>query len=144
MKAQSELSKEKQKRLLIEMMKEDEKNGMYEKKSDNELIAEFMGARLDATIGNGRWIYAKQPTSYYREDVELRYDSDWNWLMLVVQKVRELSIAVEISYSLGTVCKICYKNGKSFEWLSIEDNDGFSAVYKAVVEFIKWFNSQKK
>src|SRR5687768_11495120 len=107
-------------------------------KTDNELVAEFMGQPLTLLHDTGYY-----GTIEHKIDYQM-YQSSWNALMPVVQKVRSICVAVEISYSLGTVCKICYNNGKNFEWLSIEDNDGIRAVYKAVVEFIKWYNDQKK
>jgi hypothetical protein len=114
-------------------------------KTGNEVIARWMGYTIDNKYGLQVEVKPKgkgpNMEPYFTAPL---FDTSWDWLMPVVEKIRNLSIAVEISFSLGTVCKICYKKDQHFEWVSIEDNDGITAVYKAVLEFINWYTSNKK
>ena len=59
----------------------------------------------------------------------LKYDSSWNWLMPVVQKIKEINIDKPI-------------------WMFEELNQrllfvDIKGVYKCVVEYIKWYNKQE-
>jgi hypothetical protein len=112
-------------------------------KTDNELIAEFMGKRV-MKFGGAVPMIAISTEGTRTHWSALQYDTSWDWLMPVVEKIRELTIAVEIYLSLGAICKICYKKDQSFQWLSLEDNDAIRAVYMACVEYIKWYNAIDK
>ena len=94
---------------------------------DNKLIAEFMGL-------------LKSRDAYYRKEFnsgdwcepeELRYHESWDWLMPVVSKCihefPEMDEHTKLFQNLDTAL-----------W-SVD----ISEVYKAVVEFIKWYNKQK-
>jgi hypothetical protein len=113
-------------------------------KTDNELIAEFMGIKV-SPVGHTNYDVSGKALPH-EEDLE--YDYSWDWLMPVVEKIRshEDVVGIEISFSLGTICKICVRNRQttSFQWLNIEDNGTINAVYAAVVEFIKYLNTQKQ
>lgn len=84
---------------------------------------------------------------------DLKYNSDWNWLMEVVQKIEKLSINEDL-YSfyvgistVGTLIqpktKLNYPNNdcgginERFEGGSKIEN-----TYNACVEFVKWYNEQ--
>lgn len=69
----------------------------------------------------------------------IKFHSDWNWLMTVVEKIESLNFTTSIYHlpkTLNTVkifiggADIVGKNGET----------KMKAVYKAVVEFIKWYN----
>jgi len=111
---------------------------------NNILIAEFMGGKLK----NGTYsIEGKERREmdvsaiYWNDDhtpEQLEYDVSYDWLMPVVEEIEGLGYAVEI---IETYCLISKRND-----LSIADNGGgdftkLSAVYKSVVEFIKWYNT---
>jgi hypothetical protein len=118
-------------------------------KTDNEVFAIFLGWEKG---GEARpFFFSKKRAWYKHKDYHVklwaegfRYGKSWDHLMDVVQKIRQLAIAVEISFSLGVICKICYKHGQHFEWISVEDNDGLSTVKKACLEYITWYNQQVK
>jgi hypothetical protein len=113
-------------------------------KNDNQLIAEFMGYNvrywgpvLYRADEDGFVDFTGNPQTFHP-------NLSWDDLMPVVEKIRELTIAVEIYLSLGAICRICYKKDQSFQWLSLEDNDAIRAVYMACVEYIKYYNSIDK
>jgi hypothetical protein len=100
-------------------------------KSDNELIAEFMG--LERAKANRDYFFIQEYSAYVAPD-NILYHKSWDWLMPVVEKIAEISAekkgqtidkAFELIDSLPITSKL--------EW-----------VYKGVVEFIKWFNQQKQ
>jgi hypothetical protein len=92
-------------------------------KSDNELIAEFMGAK--PTRGD-RLTYSKD---------FLKYHTSWDWLMPVVDKIWQVAIDDNSkTHVAGKAIKIIDEQVSIFS--SIDE------VYKAVVEFIKWHNTQ--
>lgn len=104
---------------------------------NNKLIAEFRGLVLE----NGAWLSVDtincMKTFVARED-ELKYDTDWNDLMPVVEQIEaELpdDFVVTISY------KDCVIPCDEFDIQEIGQTK-LEAVYCAVVEYIKWKNDK--
>lgn len=87
-------------------------------KTDNELIAEFM----DWTDTGNKGV-------------------QWDWLMEVVEKIETDS---GVSIVGGPVKKpTCVIHLSTLKAISGQGNTKIEAVYKAVVEFIKWYNNGK-
>lgn len=99
-------------------------------KNDNELIAEFMGVTFDPQEYQGDRIG--------RHGVTIKgtqYHESWDWLMPVVEKINNLNM---LDYNLD----------RDSQWLhekviTTRVNCELQFLYKAVVQFIKWYNSQK-
>lgn len=120
---------------------------------NNKLIAEFMTPK-------GYDGYGKAPNQVAPKF--LKYHSSWDWLMPVVKKIGELECSREITIKFHDFPTYCFISGEkyfavthnvypSFESYSEErENSGvwhrtlIEAVYKAIVEFIKWYNENKK
>jgi len=88
---------------------------------NNKLIAEFMGLP-------------------YKEQ-ELSYDFSWNWLMPVVEKIESLRNPDGNAYRF--TIDMC---NAQIEETNIEILGGaykIDVVYKAVVEFVKYYNLNK-
>lgn len=100
-------------------------------KTDNELIAEFMGWRQLGNPPTNSW---GSPVGLYPSMIlfsrEFYYDSNWNLLMPVVAKIFEMKPVV-LKRDKSAQIKIAL----------IKDNLSITNVYKEVVEFIKWYNS---
>lgn len=115
-------------------------------KDNNKLIAEFMGYKK--SIAN-TWFKDKKIV----QSSSFKYDSDWNWLMEVVERIELLydgGFDVNI-LSDGTIIQQ-FRNSPNSEL-----SDGVEIVrltsaeigfekkinhtYMAVVEFIKWYNN---
>lgn len=102
---------------------------------DNKLIAEFLGYSQP---------HPDYPdtTYWYKKDFPpltiLSFDSDWNWLMQVVEKIESLGVVVEIREN------VCYIETTPNDYYSELETTKIQAVYKACVEFIKWYNEQPK
>lgn len=110
----------------------------------NRLIAEFMGGKYDKDTNfpihpNDIWLPTHGIVNYTTINIGygkiLLYHSSWDWLIPVIKKIREI-INVEL-------------NVDSFEEirerkLTLNPYDyNIEQVYKAVVEFIKWYNQNK-
>ena len=104
---------------------------------NNKLIAEFMG------INPILYEY------YYYDRVKeidklIYYNSDWNLLMKVVDKIEEMGCRTEL---LGQKDNYNFQIGKKGGHYRDFDSDGETkilAVYSGVVQFIEWFNAAKK
>ncbi len=73
------------------------------------------------------------------ETKDLAYHTDWNWLMPVIRKIEELGNDVLITTNY---IQIAFDEGEQF--IVIDDlNIKINSVYKAVIEFIKWYNENK-
>jgi len=119
---------------------------------ENKLIAEFMGVDIHEFVMNGgkKW----------------EYHSSWDWLMPVVEKIETTLVSVPSNKMKGMmkntqkanpILSTMYDGRPEFlgwTWcidlwivsLLIDDvkyKTKLEATYKAVVEFIKWYNEQK-
>jgi len=111
---------------------------------DDKLIAEFIGVVPD----NKGWydgyeLYkAGFPFAYGamgNGTNELKLQKSWDWLMPVVEKIiNKTSLAFHPKQYLEHAEDKAKE--QIFEAMSTIDIDN---VYKAVVEFIKWYNKQK-
>jgi len=81
------------------------------------------------------------------DDEEIRgleYHKDWNWLMLVVEKIITMGTVI-IS---GNDCEIITYKDDNYDFISTYNigKDNFTtltATYTAIIEFIKWYNKNK-
>jgi len=107
-------------------------------KESNKLIAEFMGGNVSP---NGEEVFS----TFFGDWIPMpKYHESWDELMLVVKKVNKV----------GEI--IIRKNRTSWHGSYTNDLDGndirgsqkgetmLEATYKAVVEFIQWYNKQEK
>jgi hypothetical protein len=116
----------------------------------NEAIAEFMG------YSHGNRNREFNPDAVYKEE-EFKYHSSWDWLMPVVEKIEDVQLDdknnvvtraaanVQIFYK---ACLIQYEpdeeSGDTNDEVSIQTQGEtkIEAVYKAVYQFIQWYNNQ--
>lgn len=113
---------------------------MNETTENNKLIAEFMGV-----IDENNTLHCPDGmtiTPYH--DSEIRYDESWDWLMPVVEKIESIKgedhyrYVVEIS---GGGCKIL--SGSDSQVITdIWGEEKQTAVYLAVLVFIKWYKNR--
>lgn len=124
------------------------KNGIQE---NNKLIAEFMGWQL----------WHSGPLSYYDgyDDVdscdsplenELEFDTLWDWLMPVVDKIELFAdnrFEVQIQTDRCTIFDMIKEpeNATSNYPIIVNEmltGEKITSVYKAVVNFIEWYNER--
>jgi hypothetical protein len=118
----------------------------------NKLLAEFMGVfdKILSTQNIHSWSDA--PFYYTTENSKekvienisnyVKYDTDWNWLMQVVEKIENYNEFANVLFApQGCAIDVYIENGFAF---SNDCNTKIEAVYNACVEFVKWFNNQNK
>lgn len=111
-------------------------------KTDNELIAEFMGFPAE-------YQDLKFTGGYETKKRKVKYDTSWDWLMPVVEKITNI-------YCKDIENNWTHEEGRKFNSVldiklsvastpdSDYENEGIDFVHYKVVEFIKWYNEQKK
>ena len=114
---------------------------------NNILIAEFMGVRYANDNVYIDTLKEMQADGIYFEQgymaSELKYDTDWDWLMGVVDKIESLGYVHSIYGNFSTFLK----KGTFNELIWVDEfrgNTKLEAVYISVIEFIKWYNEQNK
>lgn len=122
--------------------------------TDNELIAEFMGVQVYQTNDEMRAVPLSD-LKLWALPFQLQYDKKWNELMPVVEKIESLYDGTSIRIRIVGDRAVCYDT-QNAQQANIYSGEGvgiissarnmpskIEAVYKAVVEFIKWHNQQK-
>ena len=113
----------------------------------NELLAEFMD--IDTSL---KEIDCKDCRFFYQcnliqcslsddelyKSPELFYNSDWNLLMEVVEKIENYNEFTNVLFAPQGCSIDCY-NENRFSF-SNDCDTKIEAVYNACVEFIKWYN----
>lgn len=116
-------------------------------KTDNKLIAEFLGYKILTKVYDGAITIQDgcfNPTFFYNRMegeswyVYPEFDSDWNWIMLAVEKIKN-TIGVK---SIDECSEEEWFVTTKLTTLTI--TNPLPVVYKTVVEFIKWYNQQNK
>ena len=113
----------------------------------NKLIAEFMGWSKSP--------YEHLPNKMYKDDKgihvdQLKYNSSWDWLMPVVEKVEEFGYPTLVKsdyYRKKLDYEVCIFQKGTGELLIENDFGGQTKImttWRAVVEFIRWYNQNKE
>lgn len=115
---------------------------------NNRLIAEFMGAKYSHEVDfNLKKTEMWMPFEGIVYIELLRYHSSFNWLMPVIEKIESIkTVDIDsqqfevIIYSSFTVIS----NHEGIEVINCSEYPSrIDNTYKAVVQFIKWYNQQK-
>lgn len=102
--------------------------------TDNELIADFMD---EAFIREKNW---------HRDHwKDMPFDTSWDWLMPVVEKIYKLEYdgvtSRGVKFTLKNSRAVIKDGKKTFSCHTISP---INSTYRVVVEFIKWYNAQKR
>ena len=112
---------------------------MEEKITKQDVImAEFMGYEWYEI--NKPYIAVRKPNGGVKH-----FQTDWNDLMEVVEKIESLHVANSVVIG-GKHCfiNIHDKYRNELIYFKSQENTKIEAVYNACLEFIKWYNQQKK
>ena len=124
----------------------------------NKLIAEFLNDKIileeDGICiisGSKMWFSGNKRLEQYQEKC---YHSSWDWLMPCIGKIGSIDYSsVDIHWGTGATdsfawCKIYWNDGvrefKTSNDLNSDEQSLITAVWRAVVEFIKWYNLCQK
>ena len=124
----------------------------------NRIIADFIGAvqtyKPYVNTDDMEYdMYGVIPTiedgeneKHYFLPQEMLFDTDWNWLMVVVEKIENIedeNRCSKYNFEMVQTFVEIIDNNNSDTIVEIDKNTKIQATYKAVVEFIKWYNEQK-
>lgn len=127
--------------------------------TDNELIAEFMGFKFAFERGHRIYYVPSGEDLKYKafklSHVKFIYDTSWDWLMPVVEKIDGLDeeyttrFGYSVMANLGMRSKYVYCSIENWKGDEIAGTSGgaktlIEAVYKTVLGFVKWYNENKK
>ena len=118
---------------------------------NNKLIAEFLVNNEGNLVKIRDGVYSTIDDNEVPDNDltinDLKYHEDWNWLMRVVEKIENLQDENNCAiYNVQT--EQCFVeiiiNHTSETIVEVDSNSKIQAVYRACVEFIKWYNEQNK
>ena len=103
---------------------------------NNKIIAEFMGLNNLKDSKGDAWDYMNTGKSIYTlRTKNLHYESDWNWLMKVVEKIYQTDLYYDKYIDFNSSM---FSNGK------IELSTNKESVYNDCIDFINFYNKQKE
>lgn len=123
------------------------------KTENNKLLAEFLGW--------GKFETFEDSEEYVLTDVEIlnlrvgdfnifglkemKFNTSWDWLMLVVDKIETLDCVIESRIDRGYIGIVAWgkEDFKRIDF-SLEDYESkIEATYNACIAFVKWYNDNK-
>lgn len=116
----------------------------YNEREYNRLCAEFLDYEVVQTK-SGEPLYKIGEYEYYLH--KLRFHSDWNWIMQVVEKIEsllhrpnELDTPIYCVTNFRNIVKIETVND---EIVWVKRSSKKEAFIQAIWEFLQWYNEQK-
>src|SRR5260221_507927 len=104
-------------------------------KTDDEIIAEFMGWTIDNTFPDKDTVYRLGGRIELK--TTFKFATSWDWLIPVVEKTRVISNTAH--KELHEAHDLNDPNGwRSWSYRRVNLTTDISAVYRQVIEFIKW------
>ena len=102
---------------------------------DNVLIAEFMGMKYsdDRSFNDGEWTHSIRSLN--------KFQTSWDWLMTVIEKIEGLRDSNGNAYRFTIDMCNAQIEGTNIEMLGGAYK--FETTYKAVIQFIKEYNTLK-
>jgi hypothetical protein len=126
---------------------------------DNRLIAEFMGLKPKMespdvyTYSDFPWISIREdnPEKVMRGIINYaKYNYSWDWLMPVVEKINSFRnednqklYTIETSFNGGATLRVRFYENEDDPTAYYTDTNTLKAIYRATVDFIKWYNQNK-
>lgn len=120
---------------------------------ENKLIAEFMGYKLGRCNRGMAWespfkkavedIFKIHGRLWSDTDTFYKWDTDWNWLMPVVEKIEDQGFNVNIKGISCTVTEL-FKEEPIISWVLGNKAQKIVLVHTAVISFIKLQNNKTK
>lgn len=99
-------------------------------KTDNELIAEFMG---------GQFLDSKNWHELHHK--EMPFEKSWDWLMPVIQKIEQIHSST-FKYDIEEIKQNRWPKDKEYtDVICLPICTPMVESYQEVVKFIKWYNS---
>lgn len=124
-------------------------------KENNKLLAEFLGWLVMEcyVTPTDEAITSLKLNSEFKEipPYTMKFHNDWNWLMLVVDKIESLGLGqrnftVKISYDVCSIDFTSLHERRETPLIfkrSTDQRNKIEAVYNACVEFVEWLNKEE-
>jgi len=121
---------------------------------NNKLIVEFMEIKKEIISTNNIHSWSDAPYFYTTENLKekvieniveySKYHEKWDWLMPVVEKIENIDVVASVQIEQPTIYIWKSSIDSTFEDIEIDifKFSKLEAVYKAVIEFIKWYNKK--
>lgn len=106
-------------------------------KENNKLLADFL--KLETTEHNGNLFLTQDGM------LDLQYDEiwnpllDWNQLMQVIGKIKNLDFCDSFTIEIDDFCMICCKQ-RHFEKHCDNKVNTTQATYDCCIDFVNWYN----
>ena len=107
---------------------------------NNRLIAKFLKWDVNSLTTIPKNLHLSNLELDNGEFLELKFDSDWNWLMAAVEKIEitnKINEGVDDFYNVT----IGYGIECTIEHICKCNHTKIKSTYDAVVEFIEWYNN---
>jgi hypothetical protein len=119
-------------------------------KTENELISEFMGwERYSGKAFKCPNMYPVDNSlragwTTFTED-QFQFHTSWDWLMPVVERINSTVSPIYPDERIDVIIyrNTCHINDHREILIETTGKNMMDCTYKAVVEFIKWYNQQK-
>lgn len=108
--------------------------------ANNKLIAEFMGYKINPSK---MMVFDGISGQYFLD--RLYYNSSWEWLMTVVEKITNQNHRFMMKSDEGQhYCEIwCYQDNLISYEIEVFEETQIGSVYTAILQFINWHNKTK-
>ena len=119
----------------------------YNKEEYNKLCAEFLGDK-------GMQVICKSNGHYYPSTNEMKFDSDWNWIMEVVEKIESIYDDFHGYFGVHMSSNGCVIQGTKLR--TNPENPHYAyfnesimsskkeAAVQVIWEFLNWYNNKSK
>ena len=109
----------------------------------NRLCAEFLGWK---NLNDDSFPEYVNPLGDFYQLKELKFHSDWNWIMAVVEAIEELDIIASFQIEQPTIYIWKSSETSTFEGISIDifTMSKKEAVVQAINKFLIWYNNGQR
>ena len=115
----------------------------------NKMIAEFDGWSIENSFPDSNRTYVKNGA--VELDTTFKYHTLWDWLMPVVEKIERMDNELFTVIITNDLCEITQFVNTDADLLKCSEamvvskltDSKITSTFKAVVEFIKWYNEKK-
>ena len=123
----------------------------YNEQEFNRLCAEFIG--LECHEPSGYWTLPTFMDGDGWTMTDMKFHSDWNWIMEVVEKIEKLDRVdkrVYFKISGGEVFLTVLEDFQEATYQFLYQENGYisdskkEAVIQAIWQFLNWYNEQKQ
>ena len=108
----------------------------------NKRCAEFLGYKPNRHNDGGTDDFYDNPQIYVSD---LKFHSDWNWIMEVVEVIEELDVVASFQIENPTIYIWKSSEENTFKDIEVDINilSKKEAVVKAINQFLIWYNEHK-